>query len=124
MPFWRVEGSFKDRKCYAIEFDDRNNVLRKLGPVFHPLVAYGMISRLTKYEAEHGVASHPTIIPVKEPTCEMSARPSGQTCGSRIDLMITEYAQFGIAYSKQACASCREKMLRGTPREPLAWGWN
>lgn len=53
--------------------------------------------------------------------CEMSARPSGKTCGSNFDVRQVEYDQFGVVYMRGACAECRSKMLTGKPTRPLGW---
>lgn len=54
------------------------------------------------------------------PKCELSARPSGKICGSQIGVQALEFDQLGVPTTKYACASCRSKMLTGSPE---AWAW-
>lgn len=47
------------------------------------------------------------------PTCAMSARPEGVTCGNKFYVEEIEYESTGQMLYGMACASCRKKMLLG-----------
>lgn len=109
MPVWQVEGEKPSFR--AVEYDDRGNKLRTLGPVWSRLKAIGLIARCTREDTARAEGKSTRLL-----TCEMSARPSGRTCGSPIKVVLT--AQFGSRVKKAACEDCRNKMLAG---RQMAW---
>lgn len=112
MPYWEIEGTYKNgRVCYAVEYDDAGNELRRYGPVFHQIKAIGLIARLSRGER----ISNSRQVGQK---CEGFTRPDCLPCPSRDDVMTVAYDCMGKMEHKYFCGACRGRLLTGEPR---AW---